>query len=156
MEQIYKSQYTGAHIDAAIGNMSNVVSKDAVVQSTGTSTTNIMSQNAITTELNDLENSQTELSTTLANLMSDFYAERNKLVDLTGEFYGENMIINPHFDVNQRIITLNQSSATFMADRWYKNCTNEVRVSFQSLGTCELYLLKTLTTPLRAVEQRIE
>lgn len=54
MEQIYKSQYTGPQIDEAIGKVGNSIQKEAIVQSTGTSTDQIMSQNAVTTSINTL------------------------------------------------------------------------------------------------------
>jgi hypothetical protein len=108
-----------------------------------------------TEKLNNLETSQSSLSTTLANHTQDFYAERNKLVDTTGEFYGENLLINPHFTVNQRLISINQASKTYMADRWYKSCTNQVKINLQTVGTCEIRILKTVSTPVRVIEQQI-
>ena len=76
------------------------------------------------------------------------------------EIYGENLLQNSHLTVNQRNVKLNQTATMYMADRWYKSCTNQVKVNLlpsgQPAGTFEFRFLKTLTEPIRVLEQRID
>lgn len=106
--------------------------------------------------LYNLDTLQASLSTQLENHTNDFYIERNKLIDMTGELYGENLLLNPYLTCNQRNVKLNQTKTMFMADKWYKACTNQVKVNLSASGIFELRFLKTLTTPVRAIEQRID
>lgn len=106
--------------------------------------------------LYNLDTLQASLSTQLENHKNDFYIERNKLRDMTGELYGENLLLNPYLTCNQRNVKLNQTKTMFMADKWYKACTNQVKVNLSASGIFELRFLKTLTTPVRAIEQRID
>ena len=107
-------------------------------------------------KLFNLETSQSTLSSSLENHTNDFYMERNKLQHMTGEFYGENLLQNPYLTCNQRNMLINQATACFMADRWYKACTNQVKVNVKASGIFEMRFLKVLTEPVRAIEQRID
>lgn len=76
------------------------------------------------------------------------------------EIYGENLLQNSHLTVNQRNLTTNQTATMFMADRWYKSSTNQVKVNLNPyghpVGTFEFRFMKTLTEPIRVLEQRID
>ncbi len=132
-----------------------------------TNTTNIATNTAdiakhtedfvkVADRLYNLDTAQAALSTSFENHTNDFYIERNKLRNMTGELYGENLLLNPYLTCNQRNVKLNQTATMYMADKWYKACTNQVKVNLSASGVFELRFLKTLTTPVRAIEQRID
>lgn len=63
MEQIYKSQYSGPQIDEAILKAQTSVSRESITQTTGTSTSLIMSQNAVSAKITMLTNNINTLET---------------------------------------------------------------------------------------------
>lgn len=138
-------------------NEANIATNTANIEA---NTTNITKHSSdllqVAQRLNDLDTSQESLSTLFEHHTTDFYIERNKLVDMTGELYGENLLLNPFLTCNQRNVKVNQNATMFMADRWYKACTNQIKVNVSAVGVFELRFLKTLTTPVRAIEQRID
>ncbi len=122
-------------------------------QNISTNASNIVK---LTEKCNSVEDAQTSLSTSLDSHINDFLVERAKLQNVTGAFYGENLLENPFLTCNQRGASTNQTTSCFMHDRWYKCCTNEVKVYLRTDGQFELRFLKALTSPVRIIEQRID
>lgn len=122
-------------------------------QNISTNASNIVK---LTEKCNSVEDAQASLSTSLDSHINDFLVERAKLQNVTGAFYGENLLENPFLTCNQRGASTNQTTSCFMHDRWYKCCTNEVKVYLRTDGQFELRFLKALTSPVRIIEQRID
>ena len=110
----------------------------------------------LTEKCNSVEDAQASLSTSLDSHINDFFVERAKLQNITGEFYGENLLENPYLTCNQRGASTNQTTSCFMHDRWYKCCTNEAKVYLRTDAQFEIRFLKALTSPVRIIEQRID
>ncbi|MGN0798310.1 MAG: hypothetical protein ACI4L7_01930 [Christensenellales bacterium] len=135
-------------------NISNNTQKiSANTQNISTNASNIVK---LTEKCNAVEDSQANLSTSFDAHVNEFLVERTKLQNVTGEFYGENLLENSHLTCNQRGASTNQTTKCFMFDRWYKACTNEAKVFMRPDGVFEIRFLKTLTAPIRIVEQRID
>ena len=135
-------------------NISNNTQKiSANTQNISTNASNIV---RLTEKCNAVEDSQANLSTSFDAHVNEFLVERTKLQNVTGEFYGENLLENSHLTCNQRGASTNQTTKCFMFDRWYKSCTNEAKVFMRPDGVFEIRFLKNLTAPIRIVEQRID
>lgn len=135
----------------SINNNSQNISTNT--QNISTNASNIVK---LTEKCNSVEDAQASLSTSLDSHINDFLVERAKLQNVTGAFYGENLLENPFLTCNQRGASTNQTTSCFMHDRWYKCCTNEVKVYLRTDGQFELRFLKALTSPVRIIEQRID
>lgn len=142
----------------SINNNSQNISINTQNISTNTQniSTNALNIVKLTEKCNSVEDTQASLSTSLDSHINDFLVERAKLQNVTGAFYGENLLENPFLTCNQRGASTNQTTSCFMHDRWYKCCTNEVKVYLRTDGQFELRFLKALTSPVRIIEQRID
>ena len=135
----------------SINNNSQNISTNT--QKISTNASNIVK---LTEKCNSVEDAQASLSTSLDSHINDFFVERAKLQNITGEFYGENLLENPYLTCNQRGASTNQTTSCFMYDRWYKCCTNEAKVYLRTDAQFEIRFLKALTSPVRIIEQRID
>ena len=155
----YISQFTGEEIDAGILAAQNAVSQNNVVQSTGSSTTNVMSQNAVTLVINENATNIATNAQNIANLqvstgasislsidpntyvlsISLLNSQQTILSTATVDLPLESMVIGASYDDTTQSITLtlqNQQTVTFSVAALVSGLigNNEV-ISHQTLPT---------------------